>query len=166
MVFSNFRYGTARAASKHSASIFHKTYGFMRRLLLILSLLFYTTSCAPQLSLQSPVPSGAMAGGTSNADRGALTALRVTTHDRGELLFAENGWSLTTGGIEGRALVRTADGVEYAKDTTLSYYDAASASPSGRSDTMSQFMLTILGVILVLGLAAIILYAAFLATAR
>jgi hypothetical protein len=31
---------------------------------------------------------------------------------------------------------------------------------------MGQFMLTILGVILVLGLAAIILYAAFLATDR
>ncbi|MBE0645559.1 MAG: hypothetical protein IH600_15865 [Bacteroidetes bacterium] len=133
----------------------------MRRLLLILSLLFYTTSCAPQLSLQSPASFG-----SGPAAGAPLTALRVTTHDRGELLFQEDGWRLTTGGIEGRALVHTADGVDYAKDTTLSYWDAASASPAGRSNTMSQFMLTILGVILVLGLAAIILYAAFLATAR
>ncbi len=138
----------------------------MRRLLLILSLLFYTTACAPQLSLQSPAVTGGLAGGDAPAGGGSLAPLRVTTHDRGELLFSENGWRLTTSGIEGRALVSTADGVQYAKDTTLSYSDAASAAATGRSDTMSQFMLTILGVILVLGLAAIILYAAFLATAR
>ncbi|MFZ1730975.1 MAG: hypothetical protein WBQ23_08960 [Bacteroidota bacterium] len=132
----------------------------MRRLLLILSLLFYTTSCA-QLSLQSPMPSG---GRSANGN--SLSALRVITHDRDELLFAENGWQLTTRGIEGRALVQTTDGLQVAKDTTLSYWDAASASPVGRNDTMSQFILTILGVILILGLAAIILYAAFLATAR
>jgi hypothetical protein len=130
-------------------------------MLLILSLLFYTTSCAPQLSLRSSTSLG------EHAEEGApLTALRVTTHDRGELFFAENGWKLTTTGIEGNALVQTADGQHFAKDTTLSYWDAASASPAGRSNTMSQFMLTILGVILVLGLVAIILYAAFLATAR
>ncbi len=133
----------------------------MRRLLLILSLLFYTTSCAPQLSLQSP-----MTGDGSAASGGGIAALRVTTHDRGELLFAENGWRLTASGIEGSALVKSENGEQYAKDTTLSYRDAATASPGGRSNTMGQFMLTILGVILVLGLAAIILYAAFLATAR
>ncbi|MFA6232988.1 MAG: hypothetical protein WC824_02205 [Bacteroidota bacterium] len=133
----------------------------MRRLLLILSLLLYTTACAPQLSLRST----AQPGGHPTNDA-ALSALRVTTHEGGELLFAENGWQLTMSGIEGSALVQTADGQQYAKDTTLSYWDAASASASGRSNTMSQFLLTILGVILVLGLAAVILYAAFLATAR
>lgn len=133
----------------------------MRRLLLIFSLLFYTTSCAPQLSLQQH-----MTGDGSTASGTQLSALRVTTRDGGELLFAENGWRLTTAGIEGNAGITTADGAHYAKDTTLSYWDAATAAPGGRNNTMGQFMLTILGVILVLGLAAIILYAAFLATAR
>jgi hypothetical protein len=133
----------------------------MRRILLILSLLFYTTSCAPQLSLQRHVT-----GDGATASGAHLSALRVTTHDRGELLFAENGWRLTTAGIEGDARITTADGEQYSKDTTLSYWDAATATPGGRNNTMGQFMLTILGVILVLGLAAIILYAAFLATAR
>lgn len=133
----------------------------MRRLLLSLSLLFYTTACAPQMSLQAPSHANGRSPGPE-----PLSGLRVTTHDRGELLFSENGWTLTTSGIAGNALIRTADGQTFSKDTTLSYLDAMSASPAGRDNTMSQFMLTILGVILVLGLAAIILYAAFLATAR
>lgn len=130
----------------------------MRRMLLILSLLLYTTGCAPQLALQPHSPDGHAAA--------ALSGLRVTTHDRGELLFAEDRWQLTLEGIQGPALVTSADGAVYSADTTLSYWDAASAASTGRTSTMSQFMLTILGVILVLGLAAIILYAAFLATAR
>ena len=96
----------------------------------------------------------------------ALPGLRVQTRDGASLLFAENGWRLTLEGIDGSATVTTGDGMQYAADTTLSYWDASSAAATGRNSTMSQFLLTILGVILVLGLAAIILYAAFLATAR
>ena len=147
----------------------------MRRLLLILSLLLYTTGCAPQLALQLHSPEGMPPVGHSAVNNSplahghathALSGLRVTTHDRGELLFAADRWQLTFEGIKGPALVTSADGALYSADTTLSYWDAASAASTGRTSTMSQFMLTILGVILVLGLAAIILYAAFLATAR
>lgn len=97
---------------------------------------------------------------------GAAPGLRVSTHDHGVLLFEEDRWQLTLEGIKGPALVTDADGTQYSADTTLSYWDASSAASTGRTSTMSQFLLTILGVILVLGLAAIILYAAFLATAR
>jgi hypothetical protein len=146
----------------------------MRRLLLILALLLYTTGCAPQLSLHN---SGMFAGApdidrqhAAHAQRSLqdsrLPGLRVSTRDDGMLLFAEDGWRLTMSGIEGQALVTTADGAQFTADTTLSYWDATSAASTGRGNTMSQFLLTILGVILVLGLAAIILYAAFLATAR
>ncbi|MDX9757740.1 MAG: hypothetical protein RBU27_01155 [Bacteroidota bacterium] len=137
----------------------------MRRILLALTMLLYTTGCAPQLALQVTGPDGfdTRGGGLADAQR---PGLRVATHAGGTVLFAENGWSLGMTGISGKALVTQPDGTHFSADTTLSYVDAASASATGRSNTMGQFMLTILGVILVLGLAAIILYAAFLATAR
>ena len=152
----------------------------MRRFLMILSLLLYTTGCAPQLAFQLSAPAGIppqadrTARGIDAAARSASgfhadetrPGLLVRTHDDGRLLFAENGWKLTLEGIAGNAMVTGADGTQYAADTTLSYWDASSAAATGRNSTMSQFLLTILGVILVLGLAAIILYAAFLATAR
>ena len=145
----------------------------MLRVLLILALLLSTTGCASQFGLHAPAAGhGAMHapnaayGSRSVTETGQLPGLRVRTKDGGSLLFAENGWRLTLDGIAGDALVTDADGRQFATDTTLSYWDASSAASTGRDNTMSQFLLTILGVILVLGLAAIILYAAFLATAR
>ncbi|GEM_PF-1791289 len=91
----------------------------------------------------------------------------VRTHDRSTFTFRDDGWSLTARGISGFADVSTDGGEALLKDTTLSYADVASAAPSdGRSSTMRQFLLTILGVVLVIGLAALILYAAFPATDR
>lgn len=94
------------------------------------------------------------------------SGLIVRTHDEGRLFFHDEQWRLTMQGISGRAEVTTADGEHYSADTTLSYWSAEAAESSGRSNTMGRFMLTVLGVILVLGLAGIILYAAFLATDR
>ena len=133
---------------------------FMRRLLILLIVPIALSACAPQFSLapHAPVP--------SPSEQQQLSGLTVRTYDDGALRFHENDWRLTITGISGTADVETPDGSRYTTDTTLSYWDAASASPAGRSNTMGQFMLTILGVILVLGLAAIILYAAFLATDR
>lgn len=92
--------------------------------------------------------------------------LMVRTNEGGRLFFHDKQWKLTMSGIAGTADVTAADGAQYTADTTLSYFSAEAAQSSGRTSTMGQFMLTILGVILVLGLAAIILYAAFLATDR
>jgi hypothetical protein len=91
----------------------------------------------------------------------------VRTNDRSTFTFRDDGWSLTARGISGFADISTDGGGALQKDTTLSYADVASAAPSdGRSGTMRQFLLTILGVVLVIGLAALILYAAFPATDR
>jgi hypothetical protein len=128
----------------------------MHRIQLLLLFFLVFSGCAPQLSLSPPQENGQQ----------PISGLSVRTHDYGSLLFHEDNWRLTVTGIRGTADVETPDGALYTKDTTLSYWDAASASPAGRSNTMGQFMLTILGVILVIGLAAIILYAAFLATDR
>ncbi|MBR9977258.1 MAG: hypothetical protein KFH87_04140 [Bacteroidetes bacterium] len=153
----------------------------MRRLLLVFSLLLYTTACAPHMALHAPWPAGdqprdgeshfpaAMSRTTPRVtdDRAApWPGLLVTTADRSQVLFPADDWTLTTAGIRGNALVTTADGQQFTADTTLAYVDAVSASPTERGVTMNQFLLTILGVILVLGLVAIIIYAAFLATAR
>jgi hypothetical protein len=140
----------------------------MRRILLSIALLLSMTGCATQYGVLAPAaaphPHVRMATGPQSPE--ALPGLRVQTRDGASLLFAENHWRLTLEGIDGSATVTTEDGMQYAADTTLSYWDASSAAATGRNSTMSQFLLTILGVILVLGLAAIILYAAFLATAR
>lgn len=141
----------------------------MLRVLLVIALLLSATGCASRLALHAPAAGHTAAFTPPHAAaRGAeaLPGLRVQTRDGGTLLFAENGWRLTVDGIAGDALVTDADGKQFAADTTLSYWDASSAASTGRDNTMSQFLLTILGVILVLGLAAIILYAAFIATAR
>lgn len=141
----------------------------MRRILLSLVLLLYTTGCAPQLSLHAPAttyPSAVNSPQSPAHGAGTLPGLQVQTKDGGTLLFADNGWRLTMDGIAGQALVTDVHGLQFSADTTLSYWDASSAASTGRDNTMSQFLLTVLGVILVLGLAAIILYAAFLATAR
>jgi hypothetical protein len=89
------------------------------------------------------------------------------TQSRSTLQFHEGEWSLTWGGIKGRADLVTDEGIIPVRDTTLSYADVASASTGGgRGNTTEQFLKTILGVILIIGLAALILYAAFPATDR
>jgi hypothetical protein len=166
-VFSNFPPDDTLSVRNHR--ITYQKRPFMRRILLSLVLLLYTTGCAPQLFLNAPAtgyPSAAITPSTAASGSEALPGLHVRTKDGGSLLFAQNGWRLTFDGIAGDALVTDADGRRFSADTTLSYWDASSAASTGRDNTMSQFMLTILGVILVLGLAAIILYAAFIATAR
>lgn len=110
--------------------------------------------CAPQFTLSPP------AGGPD------VDGIRVETKKSGTLLFHEHRWDLTWSGISGHATVRDGEGVSYEADTTLSYWDVSSAAAAGRGSTMTQFFLTILGVILVIGLAALILYAAFRATDR
>jgi hypothetical protein len=91
--------------------------------------------------------------------------LRLETHDRTVFSFS-NDWTVTMSGIKGSAVVEPADGTVITKDTTVSYYDITSAAGTGRGKTVSQFLLTVLGVVLIIGLAAIVLYAAFLATDR
>jgi hypothetical protein len=135
------------------------------RLFLSLLLLFVLVGCTPQLSLAPPM-TGSGVPSTAPQTSAITSGLRVRTHDDGTLLFHGDDWRLTPTGIRGKADVSTSDGTQYTTDTTLSYWDTAEAGPAGRQSTMGQFMLTILGVILVLGLAAIILYAAFLATDR
>ncbi len=136
----------------------------MRHIYLSLFLLLMA-GCTPQSALAPPTAVKHGPGVMPHAQE-AHSGLRVRTHDNGTLLFHDDDWRLTPSGIRGTADVIAEDGASYTTDTTLSYWDTAEAGPAGRQSTMSQFMLTILGVILVLGLAAIILYAAFLATDR
>lgn len=148
----------------------------MRHILLLVVLITGLSGCAPQLRMAQapslPPAAGEPDGIPQTGRRGhapmqhGLPALHVTTDDNSSLLFHRDTWQLTVSGIRGTADVYPAGGGYFTADTTLSYWETASASPAGRSSTMSQFMLTILGVILVLGLAAVILYAAFLATKR
>ena len=85
--------------------------------------------------------------------------------DQRTILFPDNEWRLGWDGVHGTIVNTDALGIQTERDTTVSYSDISSAAPAeGRGNTMSQFLLTILGVILVIGLAAIILYAAFRAT--
>ena len=85
--------------------------------------------------------------------------------DNATATFSENHWSLTSHGIHGTASFQTQDGLQFRRDTTISYWDVSSLAPA-RGNTVGQFLLTVLGIVLVIGLAAIILYAAFLATDR
>ena len=135
----------------------------MRRFITVL-LLLLLGGCSMQ-PLPAP-PTAANIGMQGSMATEVQSGLRVRTHDDATLLFETDGWRLTPTGIRGTADVITDDGQHYRTDTTLSYWDAAEAGPAGRQSSMGQFLLTILGVILVLGLAAIILYAAFLATDR
>jgi hypothetical protein len=124
-------------------------------LVLIAAALIAFSGCSSSLSVVAP--QGSMLG---------APGLMVSTNEGGRLFFHDRQWKLTMSGIAGTADVTDADGSRYTADTTLSYFSAEAAQSSGRTSTMGQFMLTVLGVILVLGLAAIILYAAFLATDR
>jgi hypothetical protein len=91
--------------------------------------------------------------------------LRISMRNESTATFSDNAWSLTTKGIHGTAAFQTQEGQVFTRDTTISYWDISSAAPA-RGNTVGQFLLTVLGIILVIGLAAIILYAAFLATDR
>lgn len=122
-------------------------------------LIFFSGCSSPYMSMQPTTPYG---GATSD-----VSGITVVTRDRTTLQYQEDAWRLTPDGIAGTASIRLADGTTFEKDTTLSYVQVSAVeTTSGRGSTMTQFLLTILGVILVLGLAAIILYAAFRATDR
>jgi len=148
----------------------------MRHIILLLVLITALSGCAPQLYMahapaqpSSPGQPMVMPPAAQNdrmAAQDGIPGLHVTTDDNSTLLFHRDAWRLTFSGIRGTADVYPAGGGHFTADTTLSYWETASASPAGRSSTMGQFMLTLLGVILVIGLAALILYAAFLATDR
>jgi hypothetical protein len=86
-------------------------------------------------------------------------------HDNSTAVFPDNQWTLTFRGVRGTGSFQMQDGVCFTRDTTISYWDVSSAS-AAHGNTLGQFLLTVLGIILVIGLAAIILYAAFLATDR
>jgi len=89
----------------------------------------------------------------------------IQTKDNAVMTF-HDGWGLTWSGVRGSADISTGEGTLSVPDTTISYWNIDKAEASRRDNTTRQFLLTILGVILVIGLAAIILYAAFIATDR
>lgn len=121
-------------------------------------------SCTPYAAL-TPTGTHMMSHREMGASRWDGLTLHTSASSR--VLFQDGGWELTWTGVRGHARIE-ADGVPAVEmDTTIAYADiAATATGSGRTASMSQFLLTILGVILVIGLAAIVLYAAFLATDR
>ncbi len=96
-------------------------------------------------------------------------SLALQTTDQSHFLFHRGKWTLDLKGVSGTADRVDDNGTMTRTDTTVSYTNIASAtSPAGgsRGNTMEQFLLTILGVILVIGLAGLMLYAAFRATER
>jgi hypothetical protein len=138
------------------------------RSLSCISLLLLVLGCAAPLRAQNgaaaaPEPGAALA--TADLPGNGEAGIVVTTVNDTRVFFRD-GWELTWDGIRGCASVQAPDGTLTVKDTTLSYSDATSASATGRGASTSQFALTLLGIILVIGLAALILYAAFLATDR
>ena len=80
-------------------------------------------------------------------------------------MFYHDQWQLTLTGIEGKAEIRQNGFPSYTTDTTISYFQVAAVDSRGE-DPWTQLLLTILGVIIVIGLAGVILYAAFRATER
>ncbi len=126
-----------------------------RPLLLLIFGVIVLSGCASQFGIS-----------TQPGQYSGSPGLLVRTHDEQHLFFKNDQWRLTLEGIAGRAEVTTTEGLHYTVDTTLSYWNTQSAEATGRNNTMGRFMLTVLGIILVLGLAGIILYAAFLATDR
>lgn len=138
----------------------------VRTTLLLFATALLLSSCA---ALHSSTPP--MAGAPVSAQRHASAAsspsgLVLQMHDASTVRFAPERWELTTRGVRGLAQLHADDGSLREADTTISYWDISTAAAPGRGTLLSQFLLTILGVILVIGLAAIILYAAFLATDR
>ncbi|MAT38349.1 MAG: hypothetical protein CL946_01960 [Ectothiorhodospiraceae bacterium] len=137
-----------------------------RRLLTLLTYIALgigASGCSTLLRMPEP-PAGAAAyrPGTAGPQPAGIL---LTTHSGSRLHFRD-GWSLTWSGVAGSADLLD-DGAPGAyTDTTISYYEVKQTTGTGRHNTMRQFLLTILGVILIIGLAAIILYAAFIATDR
>ncbi len=91
--------------------------------------------------------------------------LAIRTHDGSAVTFARESWRLTFSGIEGKADITPSAGASFSRDTTISYFQVA-AVDTRDEDPWTQLLLTILGVIIVIGLAGVILYAAFRATER
>lgn len=141
-----------------------------RTALLLLVTAVLLSSCTALHSSLTPMHGAAPAtpglAQHGSAD-GAGGGLVLHMHDASTVRFAADKWDLTVRGVRGTAQMHASDGRLVAADTTISYWDISSAAAGpGRGTLLSQFLLTILGVILVIGLAAIILYAAFLATNR
>lgn len=113
----------------------------------------------------------AIIGGCANlsipetAQTGAPGFLSLTTRSGSSVTFNENAWKLTLTGIEGRALVHPKESPSFTVDTTISYLQVAAVDSRGE-DPWVQLLLLILGVLLVIGLVGIIIYAAFRATER
>jgi hypothetical protein len=118
------------------------------------AILIILAGCAVQPFASSPAARTQSAGG-----------IKLVMHDNSTAVFPDNQWSLTFRGVRGTGSFQTLDGACFTRDTTISFWEVSSAS-AVRGNTLGQFMLTVLGIILVIGLAAIILYAAFLATDR
>jgi hypothetical protein len=133
-------------------------------LLLLAAVALVTAGCAALGAF--PSPAGPFSAAPATVLPGPTGGVLVTGKDRSTLLFSDDRVSLTWSGINGHALVTTNDGRQYERDTTVSYWDVSSAAASGRTSTSTQFLLTVLGIILVIGLAALVLYAAFPATDR
>lgn len=91
--------------------------------------------------------------------------LSLSTRNGSDVMFQENNWQLTLTGISGKAEIHQSGLPSYTKDTTISYFHVAAVDSRGE-DPWTQLLLTILGVIIVIGLAGVILYAAFRATER
>ena len=92
-------------------------------------------------------------------------SLSVATRSGSDVLFYQDKWQLTLSGIRGYAEIHQSGFPSYTKDTTISYFQVAAVDSRGE-DPWTQLLLTILGVIIVIGLAGVILYAAFRATER
>lgn len=93
------------------------------------------------------------------------SSLHVTTYDGSQFVFPENNWRLTFSGITGKVMSGTDELPDHLRDTTISYIQIAAADSRGE-DPWTQLLLTILGVLIVIGISGLILYAAFRATER
>ena len=94
----------------------------------------------------------------------SLSDLHVITSQGSSIHFQEGSWQLTLSGITGKAEVTENASIRFV-DTTLAYQQVASAE-STKEDPWTKLLLTILGVLIVIGLAGVVLYAAFRATER
>lgn len=93
-----------------------------------------------------------------------LSDLHVITTQGSSIHFQEGSWRLTLSGITGTAEVTENASIRIV-DTTIAYQQVASTE-STKEDPWTKLLLTILGVLIVIGLAGIVLYAAFRATER
>lgn len=120
---------------------------------ILLCVLFFFSGCTPLQLMREPVSPR------------TISDLHVTTSAGKTFFFRAGDWKLTFSGISGKADVTTENDTITLPDTTLSYFDVA-AVDGNREEPLIELLLTILGVIIVIGLAGVILYAAFRATER